>query len=254
MVMSPYCLHEVLQPWCDISSQLRSCTVFPKVMCLEYELDGKEAALQAKLNDFNILGLSWLVGWLGGQIKFSYIYSCELWLKQALVKETSGTSDFIGGDLKKKTTHPFPQKKTKKGIRKWIIDLFCIFLALSFRCNRIHTPSNILKYHFPSFLLRWPCSDWQLNRLRPWFSTQLFLTVGHDLNRFRYQTKGWQSQANQSLKAWTLLHRPFNRSPGNSWYIEIPARQYAEPKSWSRNLVVKVVLPLNTSQLLHNIM
>ena len=44
---------------------------------------------------------SWLVGWLGGQIKFSYIYSCELWLKQALVKETSGTSDFIGGDLKK---------------------------------------------------------------------------------------------------------------------------------------------------------
>ena len=56
------------------------------------------------------LGLSWLVGWLGGQIKFSYIYSCELWLKQALVKETSGTSDFIGGDLKK-TTHPFPKKK-----------------------------------------------------------------------------------------------------------------------------------------------
>ena len=49
-----------------------------------------------------ILGLSWLVGWLGGQIKFSYIYSCELWLKQALVKETSGTSDFIGGDLEKK--------------------------------------------------------------------------------------------------------------------------------------------------------
>ena len=96
------------------------------------------------------LGLSWLVGWLGGQIKFSYIYSCELWLKQALVKETSGTSDFIGGDLKK-NTHPFPKKK---GIRKWIIDLFCIFLALSFRCNRIHTPSNILKYHFPSFLLR----------------------------------------------------------------------------------------------------
>ena len=40
---------------------------------------------------------------IGGQIKFSYIYSCELWLKQALVKETSGTSDFIGGDLKKKS-------------------------------------------------------------------------------------------------------------------------------------------------------
>ena len=83
-------------------------------MCLEYELDGKEAALQAKLNDFNILGLSWLVGWLGGQIKFSYIYSCELWLKQALVKETSGTSDFIGGDLKKKPPIPSP-KKNKKG-------------------------------------------------------------------------------------------------------------------------------------------
>ena len=52
------------------------------------------------------LGLSWLVGWLGGQIKFSYIYSCELWLKQALVKETSGTSDFIAGDLKKNPPIP----------------------------------------------------------------------------------------------------------------------------------------------------
>ena len=60
------------------------------------------------------LGLSWLVGWLGGQIKFSYIYSCELWLKQALVKETSGTSDFIAGDLKKKTHPSLPNKK--KGI------------------------------------------------------------------------------------------------------------------------------------------
>ena len=54
--------------------------------------------------DVDFFGLSWLVGWLGGQIKFSYIYSCELWLKQALVKESSGTSDFIGGDLKKKTS------------------------------------------------------------------------------------------------------------------------------------------------------
>ncbi len=34
-------------------------------MCLEYELDGKEAALQAKLNDFNILHIFWNIHLFG---------------------------------------------------------------------------------------------------------------------------------------------------------------------------------------------